>query len=259
VPTKSSPLLIRVIHDPPADGLWNMAVDEALLHSAEFDGLTLRFYQWDEPTLSLGYFQSLADREQHEASRRCPVVRRASGGGAIVHDREVTYSLVAPVSQRFGASAAELYDVVHRSLCETLDAWGINATLFEPPLVQLGAPPPPSPALPEPFLCFARRTRGDVVLGGYKICGSAQRRHQYRVLQHGSLLLARSAAAPELPGVSDLVASAPTLDQVSHLWLQNLARRLQAQAVQSTLTDGERAAARVHLGKFNDPKWTNKR
>lgn len=247
---------LRLIIDPPAAGVWNMAVDEALLQSSEFDGVTLRFYQWDEPTLSLGYFQSLADRDQHRASRDCPVVRRASGGGAIVHDRELTYSLIAPVSQRFGDAAAELYDLVHRSLCDTLSAWHVNATLFEPPLVQFGTSPLPRS---EPFLCFERRSRGDVVLGAHKICGSAQRRHQQRVLQHGSLLLARSQAAPELPGVNDLVPSPPTLDEVSGTWLTHLVRRLQMvpQAVQ--LTSEELAAARIQEGKFSDPKWVAKR
>src|SRR5688500_9559950 len=89
---------LRVITDPPASGAWNMAVDEALLESAATGSVaTLRFYEWHEPTLSLGYFQPAADREQHAASRACPLVRRASGGGAIVHDRELTYSLAWPL------------------------------------------------------------------------------------------------------------------------------------------------------------------
>src|SRR5882724_9809402 len=88
---------LRLIIDPPAHGAWNMAVDEALLESAAVDGIaTLRLYQWSEPTLSLGYFQPAADRQTHPASRECPLVRRASGGGAILHDRELTYSLAIP-------------------------------------------------------------------------------------------------------------------------------------------------------------------
>ena len=74
-----------------------MAVDETLLFDAAENGTaTLRFYSWDEPTLSLGYFQRYADREQHTASRTCAVVRRQTGGGAILHDRELTYSLALP-------------------------------------------------------------------------------------------------------------------------------------------------------------------
>ena len=88
----------RLIIDPPAAGSWNMAVDEALLRSAgESRQLTLRVYQWEQPTLSLGYFQAHERPAEHAASQPCPVVRRATGGGAIVHDREITYSLTAPV------------------------------------------------------------------------------------------------------------------------------------------------------------------
>ncbi len=80
----------RLIIDPPAAGRWNMAVDEALLLSAASRRtVTLRVYQWEVPTLSLGYFQPHAQREQHASSRHCPLVRRATGGGAIVHDRRI--------------------------------------------------------------------------------------------------------------------------------------------------------------------------
>ena len=73
----------RLIVDPPARGTWNMAVDEALLHSCGHTGSRcLRIYAWAAPTLSLGYFQAYADRQSHRASQDCAVVRRATGGGA---------------------------------------------------------------------------------------------------------------------------------------------------------------------------------
>src|SRR5438445_617792 len=82
----------RLIHDLPGDGPWNMAVDEALLEDAARSGRpTLRFYGWAEPTLSLGYFQPYAQRASHPPSSRCAVVRRPTGGGAILHDAELTY------------------------------------------------------------------------------------------------------------------------------------------------------------------------
>src|SRR4051794_22517252 len=87
----------RLIVDSPADGAWNMALDEALLIDAETSGVaSLRFYSWREPTLSLGYFQRHTDRAGHAASAGCLLVRRASGGGAILHDRELTYSIALP-------------------------------------------------------------------------------------------------------------------------------------------------------------------
>ncbi len=94
---------IRLIIDPPATGPWNMAIDEVLAHSAAERGVnTLRFYSWDPPTLSLGYFQRATDRQTHISSSTCAWVRRTSGGGAILHDRELTYSFATatPVGDR---------------------------------------------------------------------------------------------------------------------------------------------------------------
>lgn len=185
---------LRVIVDPPAGGAWNMAVDEALLATAAQGGpLTLRCYRWETPTLSLGYFQQAAERARHLASRRCPLIRRASGGGAIVHDREWTYSLAVP--DRRGTAAAELYDEVHGAILKLLAHWQISAELAG------------EATRPTEFLCFQRRAVGDIVVGGFKIGGSAQRRLRAAVLQHGSVLYERSPAAPELPGLRELADS----------------------------------------------------
>ena len=90
----------RLILDEPSSGAWNMGVDEALREWAETaGGLGLRFYQWAPATLSLGYFQTHRSRALHAGSAQLPLVRRASGGGAIVHDRELTYSLVGPTGR----------------------------------------------------------------------------------------------------------------------------------------------------------------
>src|SRR4051812_36941289 len=95
-----APVACRVLFDPPAEGAWNMAVDEALGEAAaETKIATLRFYGWSRPTLSLGYFQKHDERVAHVGSAGCELVRRASGGGAIVHDRELTYSLALPCAE----------------------------------------------------------------------------------------------------------------------------------------------------------------
>ncbi len=114
-------LSCHLIVDSPADGVWNMAVDEALLDAATVEGIpTLRFYSWCEPTLSLGYFQAHADRKLHTASLACPLVRRASGGGAILHDGELTYSIVLPQSHPAAARPDRLYQAFHQTLIGTL-------------------------------------------------------------------------------------------------------------------------------------------
>ena len=102
-----------------------MSVDQALLETVEQSGqMTLRIYQWEPATISLGYFQAYDDRQQHEASSNCPVVRRKTGGGAIVHDNEITYSLCVPSSERWSSKNSELYDLVHNSLIELLAGYG---------------------------------------------------------------------------------------------------------------------------------------
>ncbi|MEX0612503.1 MAG: hypothetical protein WD229_10320, partial [Pirellulales bacterium] len=111
----------RLIIDSPGPGPWNMGVDEALvLDAVEQSVVTLRFYQWSEPTLSLGYFQRYEDRNQHEPSRGCAIVRRQTGGGAILHDRELTYSLSLPASHSLAAQAQNLYAAVHDAFIATL-------------------------------------------------------------------------------------------------------------------------------------------
>ena len=110
-----------------------MALDEALLIAAETEGIaTVRFYAWREPTLSLGYFQSHAVRAGHAASAPCTVVRRASGGGAILHDRELTYSIALPHWHELADRVEKLYFAAHETLIETLAELNIAATLCEP-------------------------------------------------------------------------------------------------------------------------------
>jgi lipoate-protein ligase A len=205
--------------DPPAEGAWNMAVDEALLEwSAEQGVCAWRFYGWREPTLSLGYFQHDHDRFQHKPSAKCPVVRRLTGGGAIVHDAELTYSFVAPAGHPLAARRDDLYLRVHTSLIEALAELGIHATT--------GFSANRPSADPEPFLCFQRRTPTDVLLGAAKIAGSAQRRRRGAVLQHGSVLLGRSVAAPELDGLEELSGKVIPNAELCRRWLGKLEPRL---------------------------------
>lgn len=250
-----SPATIRVIEHGPAEGAWNMAVDEALLATAaEQRSATLRLYRWQQPTLSFGYFQPWAERATHAASRACPVVRRHSGGGAIVHDRELTYSLSWPTGPRDDELAGRLYRMVHQSLTETLAEYGITARLHS------GAPEITGK---QPFLCFLRRAAGDVCLGDAKVLGSAQRRRRGAILQHGSLLWARSAAAPELPGLVDLIGAGQciaSLDEFVTQWRARLVQDLGITAEPAELSGRENSLARQLVAeKFSTARWNRRR
>jgi lipoate-protein ligase A len=227
-----------------------MATDEALLQSAAQRGVTtLRFYGWREPTLSLGYFQDYGDRRQHAASAGCPAVRRRSGGGAIVHDRELTYSFATVCGDRFRTAAEQFYREFHDTLADVLADLGIPAQ-----------PHRGTPTRAAAFLCFQRRTAGDLTLQGQKITGSAQRRHRGGLLQHGSVLFARSERAPELPGIAELCGQSADPRSIIGQWSARLADRLSLRFVEGGLDAGERAAAESFCQRrFGSPEWTRTR
>jgi lipoyl(octanoyl) transferase len=242
--------------DSPAQGTWNMALDEALLErAAQRSSPVLRFYQWSEPTLSLGYFQRIADRSSHEPSRDCALVRRASGGGAILHDRELTYSLTVPAGHHFSRRANDLYRISHQALVEALADWSISASLYEPEESR-----PTAHDRIEPFMCFARRTRGDVLVNQWKIAGSAQRRSRGAVLQHGSILLEQSKFSPELPGIRELTNRHIEAEKLADRFRSGLAvhLRLEFDFRQSPIEIIE-AARQIEALKFANPRWLHLR
>jgi lipoyl(octanoyl) transferase len=211
--------------DVPRSGVMNMAVDEALLDYCERrQAVVLRVYEWSEPTLSLGYFQRLQDRSYHADSQSLAVVRRATGGGAIVHHHDLTYSLAIPQSPASVGAAPEVYNAVHGAVVQWLREMGVPASVWatSSPLGSQSTPPAAKANADGPvscsgnhFLCFHRRNEGDVVAGGYKLLGSAQRRSKGALLQHGSLLLSASEFAPSLLGMSDIASGALTGETLS--------------------------------------------
>jgi lipoate-protein ligase A len=259
----------RLIVDPPAPGAWNMAVDEALFVDAAENGVaTLRLYEWHEPTLSLGYFQRYEDRHQHAASRDAAVVRRQSGGGAILHHRELTYSLALPATHPLARYAERLYTAAHEAVTTVLVRH--IATTAPDWALRLRCDESSSQTGDVPFLCFQRRARGDVLLvaprahdrppASWKILGSAQRRRAGAILQHGSLLLERSAAAPELAGLNDLTGTSLTAADLAAELPQQLGAALQMRLQQSRLPDGLRLlAAAIETRKYGVPGWTKRR
>ena len=253
----------RVIFASPGGGAWNMAVDQALLMSAEQDGIvTLRLYAWDQPTLSLGYFQKYDDRQLHAASVACPVVRRRSGGGAILHDQELTYSLAIPSSHRWSKETSELYDLVHRVVIQLLAEDGIESQLFKD---AVGLQSEVGGELevvidPTAFLCFQRRSDGDLVSDKVKVLGSAQRRLKHSLLQHGSLLFEQSKFAPELPGLLELSGKQLQFKDFSRLLAEALGRALGFEFLPAKLTANEMASAEeIEKLTFGDDVWTKKR
>ena len=155
----------------PHAAAMNMAIDEALLESAQSPAL--RFYGWQQPSISFGYFGRFADVAD-ERSRR-DIVRRWTGGGIVFHGDDLTYSLVLPsdIAARFRSSRI-IYTEVHGAIRQALDSKSAVA-------LASAAAPKISEA------CFANPVEADVLLDGRKIAGAAQRRTRTGLLHQGSI------------------------------------------------------------------------
>jgi lipoate-protein ligase A len=190
---------------------WNMAVDQSILesvgrsaNSGNEAAATLRFYTWQAPTLSLGYFQSSDDSSPR--FDKLARVRRSTGGGAILHHHELTYSLSIATPPGEHGARSDLYRSVHDAVISELSQLSVTARPFRLSSCASKKVDKSKRSLSEEFLCFQRRTDEDLIVSGYKVLGSAQRRSNRALLQHGSLLLRASEFASELPGIFDLTS-----------------------------------------------------
>ncbi len=172
----------RHLVSQPLDGAVNMAWDQALMARARHTGeAVLRVYAWHRPTLSLGRNQTA--RGAYDLDRAAGLgvdfVRRPTGGRALLHHHEVTYSVTAP--DAFDATLGGAYSRINDLLLQALHALGVPAELAG------AAGRTPAPGLAP---CFDLPAAGEIVVGGRKLVGSAQWRHDGALLQHGSILLA---------------------------------------------------------------------
>jgi lipoate-protein ligase A len=152
----------------------NMAIDEALLDTVNIP--SIRFYQWNSPALSFGYFEKFANVVNYAPAR--DLVRRWTGGGIVLHGDDLTYSIVIPSTDpRFAEKSMSVYEAVHRALCKALAANGAPAVLSADSAV----------ADRRYNNCFANPVRADVMMNGQKIAGAAQRRTRRGLLQQGSI------------------------------------------------------------------------
>jgi lipoate-protein ligase A len=161
----------------------NMAIDEALLHTAVVP--TIRFYRWRSPALSFGYFGKFSDVAVYAAER--DLVRRWTGGGMVLHGADLTYSIVIPANDlAFDESSIAVYEKIHRALCEALNKIGTQAFVAGADGSEI-AFSKHAAATASGYNCFANPVRADVMISGRKIAGAAQRRTGRGLLQQGSI------------------------------------------------------------------------
>lgn len=174
----------RLIEDGACGGRLNMATDQAILTACGEGKVppTLRLYGWTEPTLTVGYAQN-SDRDVDLTrclALRIPVVQRPTGGRALLHDKELTYSLVAPIPHpRFPANLRDSFCVVSKALILSLSELGICDAKMMKPERALANGRSPS--------CFSTLNHHEITVKNKKLIGSAQRRTSRSFLQQGSL------------------------------------------------------------------------
>ena len=179
----------RVIDDEPKDGELNMAIDRAILSSCELGVIppTLRLYSWERPTLTVGYAQDFAKEINVDRCRKLgiQIVRRPTGGRALLHNHEVTYSFTAPIPHpKFPSSLFGAYKTVAEALLEGLKEIGVcDAALVSGRTTAKGRNFFHSPS------CLSSINHFEIEVQGAKLVGSAQRRAKGAFLQHGSILL----------------------------------------------------------------------
>ena len=220
----------ELIVDSARDGSINMAIDAALLDEIDKSAeprTVVRFYTWLRPTISLGRNQKIEKAVDVEYCRAngIDIVHRPTGGRAVLHDDELTYAVISNDSSAFGDTIYGNYKRVSEALCLGYNNLGVPAVL---------APDTRKPEMPAMFTrggdppCFVSPSRYELMVGGRKIVGSAQRRVRASFLQHGSMpitcdreALARATGLPdstileqEMAGLAEFLAERPSLEQL---------------------------------------------
>lgn len=243
----------RLLVDDPQDGAWNMAVDEAILHQRRTGASlsTLRIYSWQRRTISLGYFQRidqpLADLCGQDS---IDLIRRPTGGGFVLHDQEITFSLIfSRQDLREQRQAVEYFRVIATCIQKALLALGVQVSLAE--TVYSGKD--------NHFFCFNNPTKYDLLVAGKKVCGSAQRRYRDIILQQGSLIL-RTPGDPafwrQAAGLEEALRQKISLTDISTAFQQSFASELHLNFVPGNLTAAELQLARqLAAGKYTQVSW----
>lgn len=231
-----------------------MAMDEACFLGNSPP--TLRFYQWNPHGVSLGYFQNSTDFDLAKfAAEGIPVVRRLTGGGAIFHGDELTFSLITDHSDPiFSGQVRESYDRIHDAL----------ARAFEIVCNAPGAVGPRRHATPGSDIagshwCFHKSTAFDLIANNKKIAGSAQRRAHGRILHHGSIVMRANRYTPEVAGLCDIQPHL-TIAAVGRALATSFTNTFGIQLEPAHPTpDEQRLALLLAEKKYNNDDWNLRR
>lgn len=235
------------------DAATNMAIDEALLdwHSEGKIPPVVRFYGWENPSLTVGHFQNEAKTIDFSGIKKhqCDFVRRLTGGSAVLHDDELTYSIiVSEAHEKIPHSINEAYYVLAQGLLEGYKLLGIDVDFAKP------APKPGDRSA----VCFETPAIYEMVVQGKKISGNAQTRRKGVLLQHGSLPISFDAAmlfdlfrfsneshrikqrdkfAQKAVSINDMTDEVHTYDTLVPVFLEGFKKSLQIHTEEMILTE----------------------
>lgn len=269
----------RLVNTGSLDGAMNMAIDEAILtaHTEGKVAPTIRFYAWNIPTLSIGYFQRVEREVNLKAVHEQGVgfVRRATGGRAVLHDQELTYSII--VSEDYPnipQSVTESYRLFSLGLLEGFRALGLDADLvsFDKENGKQKA---------ESAACFDSPSWYELVVEGRKVAGSAQTRQRGTILQHGSILLdldidllfsllnfrservkerLQQSFSDKAVAINDLRTQRVTWDQAVDAFVEGFAKGMEIELKLEPLTAEEQAlAAELAATRYGTDAWNMRR
>ncbi|BCW94348.1 MAG: octanoyltransferase LipM [Thermoanaerobaculum sp.] len=260
----------RLLVTEAAPGAWNMAVDEAV-GRAVADGKslpTLRFFRWQPPCLSLGFNQpySVAD-EAFCKAHGLDITRRPTGGRAVLHHHELTYSVAVPLGlEPFPRDLQGCYRLICQALITGLRQMGVAAELSSAPESLI----PPKSAAP----CFIQPAGGEIVVGGRKLVGSAMRRLGAAILQHGSLLLdwdsqlqagalglsSDQSLRPAVVTLSEVLGHIPPWEELVAALASGFAATLEAELHPGGLSEDELGLAQ-HLARevYGHPRFVKEK
>ncbi|MEO7985425.1 MAG: lipoate--protein ligase family protein [Gemmatimonadales bacterium] len=240
----------------PRPGWANMAIDQTLLERAAVGERWLRLYGWAPSCLSFGRHEPASRR--YDAARIAAlgmdVVRRPTGGRAVWHDREVTYTVACPGGL---GSLRESYTAIHSMIRDALRSLGVPAELA----------PPHAAAGVDAGACFATPAGGEIMVAGRKVVGSAQLRQGDALLQHGSILLGddqeRVGAVTRGLAPADLAAPLRSIldacldeDDVIDAVTLTAARRWRGDWRSDDQPDDIVSASERHAPRFRSDEWT---
>ncbi|MCZ8534829.1 lipoate--protein ligase family protein [Psychrobacillus psychrodurans] len=270
------------INSGPCSPSYNMAMDEALLdwHSEGLIPPVIRFYEWNPATLSIGYFQTVEKEIDMEAVKRLGLgfVRRPTGGRGVLHEHELTYSVIVTESYpSMPATVTEAYRVISEGLLLGFQNLGLNAYFSIPNTDEQKE----NLKKPKSAVCFDAPSWYELVVEGKKVAGSAQTRQKGVILQHGAILLdldedklietfkftsdevrnrVRKGLSQKAVSINKIISKPITIEECKVAFKKGFADALEIELVEYTLSEEQQNYVKeLEATRYDNDEWNFKK